>query len=216
MKYVTAEEMKALDRRAIQEYGIPALRLMENAGCAVADEAMRMLKKGDVFVFSGYGNNGGDGFVAARYLAKNNYNVKVFLVGEEKPFSEAARANLDSLKAFNIKPEKIKREEDVDKIFSEIKNPDLVIDAIFGIGIRGSLRSPYMRLIDRINRIGSPIISIDIPSGLDSDTGEAMPCAIKATKTVTLGFPKIGFKNPKAKIYLGEISVADIGLSPER
>ena len=215
MQYVTAEEMRALDRRAIQEYGIPALRLMENAGCAVADEAMKMLKKGGVFIFSGYGNNGGDGFVAARYLAEKNYDVKVFLVGEEKPLSEEAKANLDSLKPFNIKPEKIGI-EDVDKILRKIKKPDLIIDAIFGIGIKGVLMGPYARLIDGINRIGAPIISIDIPSGLNSDTGEAMPCAIKAARTVTLGFPKTGFKNPKAKIYLGEISVADIGLLPER
>jgi len=212
MRYVTAKEMKELDRAAIEKYGIPAGRLMENAGRAAAEEAMKCAKRGGVFVFCGYGNNGGDGFVAARYLTKNSYNTFVFLAGKPRPFSEESKANFEAVMEAGCKPQVMATPTDIDRELSNLNKPDIVIDAIFGIGMKGSLDDFYIRLIEKINSIGAPIVSVDIPSGLDSDTGEPLPVAVKAVKTVTLGLPKVGFKNPKAKLYTGEVVVADIGL----
>ena len=212
MKYVTASEMKTIDKDAIFKYGIPAVRLMENAGRAVAEEAAKSVPKGKVAVLCGYGNNGGDGLVTARYLIGKGYDVKVFLAGKPKPFTPETKSNFEKLIKLGHSLRTISREEDIDKIFPEINKTSLIIDALFGIGIKGKLESFYVKLIDGINAVGSPVISIDLPSGLDSDTGKPLPVAVKAQKTVTLGRPKIGFKNKEAKNYTGEVIVADIGL----
>jgi len=212
MRYVTAKEMKEIDSNAINQYGVPAAVLMENAGKAVAQEAIKMVKRGDIFVFSGYGNNGGDGFVAARHLIKNGYSVKVFIAGLPKPFSRETKANYDALLKLDCKPEPILNVDEMGTIFDNMQRPALVIDAVFGIGIRGALEDFYVKLIDSIDALGSQIIAVDIPSGLDANTGEPLGRAIKAARTVTLGFPKIGFKNPKARDYVGQLIVADIGL----
>lgn len=215
MKYVTASEMKAIDENAIAKHGIPAIRLMENAGRAVAKEASKSVSKGKVAVFCGYGNNGGDGFVAARYLIEKGYDVKVFLAGKPKPFTPETKSNFEKLVKLKCSARAIFGEEDIDKVFPEIAKTSLIIDALFGIGIKGKLESFYVKLIKRINAVNSPVISIDMPSGLDSDTGNPLPVAIKACKTVTFGLPKIGFKSNEAKNYTGEVIIADIGL-PKR
>ncbi len=212
MKYVTASEMKVIDRDAIEKHGIPAVSLMENAGRAVAEEASKSFSKGKVAIFCGYGNNGGDGFVAARYLIEKGYDVKVFLAGKPKPFTPETKSNFEKLVKLKCFPCTISGEEDIDKVFPEIARTTPIIDVLFGIGIKGKLESFYVKLIDRINAVGSPVISIDLPSGLDSDTGNPLPVAVKACKTVTLGLPKIGFKSKEAKNYTGEVIVADIGL----
>ena len=264
MRYVTVKEMKELDSRAINQCGIPASSLMENAGEAIAAEAMKTFvvgrasrrplvgqasrlsqapvgrasrlsqapvgrasrlsqkgvgqvsrlsfRKGKVFVFCGYGNNGGDGFVVGRHLLLNGYLVETFLVGNPKPFSLETQANYQALVAVNHTPVTVSTVEEIDKVFVQLTAPDLVIDAIFGIGIRGILDEFFLKLIDRINGFNCPVIAADIPSGLDADTGNPLGAAVKALKTVTLGYPKIGFQNPAAKPYLGEVICADIGL----
>lgn len=253
MKYVSVSEMKELDRRAIEDHGIPALRLMENAGKALADEAMKMAGKGRVAVFAGYGNNGGDGLVSARHFVKNGYSVTVFFVGKPRSFTRESNANLERILSLGVKPQFITKKEDIARISfgpstkaqgqsravrqahsasngaeqgqgtnsgprTGIRRgidggkPDIVIDAIFGIGIKGPIDEFYAALIEKINGLGVPIISADVPSGLDADTGELAGSAIKAVKTVTFGFPKIGFKNPEAKRYIGDLIIADIGI----
>ena len=212
MRYLTVKEMKELDSRAINQCGIPASFLMENAGKAIAAEAMKTVRKGKVFIFCGYGNNGGDGFVAGRHLLFNNYSVKTFLVGNPKPFSPETQANYQALVAVNHTPAVISGVKGIEEAFDDLPVPDLVIDAIFGIGFRGVLGEFFIKLIDRINGFGCPVIAADIPSGLDADTGKPLRTAVKALKTVTLGYPKIGFQNPAAKPYLGEVICVDIGL----
>jgi NAD(P)H-hydrate epimerase len=212
MMYVTVKEMKELDRIAIEEHGILASRLMENAGRAVADNSENFIKKGETFVFSGYGNNGGDGFVAARHLLKKGFNVRVFLVGKPKDMTPEAAAHLKSLKKMKVFPVKIAAEEDIARISRAMKKPDVIIDAIFGIGVKGPLDSFYSGLIGVINSLNVPVVAVDVPSGLDADTGRPLGCAIKAARTVTLGLPKAGFKSAEAKDYVGELIVADIGL----
>lgn len=214
-KYVTASQMKEIDRAAMERYGVSASQLMENAGKAVAEEAARAAGEAAICVFCGYGNNGGDGFVAARHLINKGYKIKVFLVGKPRPLSPETKSNLNALTMLGIKLEQIVCDRDIDKVRIHIKKAGLIIDAIFGIGIKGRLDGVYVKLIEELNSAGLPIISVDIPSGLDADMGQALPCAIRASKTVTLGFPKAGFKNPDAKAYIGELIVADIGLPAE-
>jgi len=212
MRYVTAEEMKRIDREATKVRGIKALDLMENAGLALAKEAMKASKSGDVRVFCGYGNNGGDGFVAARHLAKAKYRVTTYIIGTGKRFSKETEDNYHALDRMGVPALKIGEADDLDKLFRNIERPSVVIDAIFGTGIHDELDQFYSNLIERVNEMNTIIISADIPSGLDADTGNPRPVAIKAHKTVTFGFPKTGFQNPSAKIYTGEVVVVDIGL----
>ena len=210
--FVTVKQMRELEDRAVKEYGMALSALMENAGRAVAAEAMQMVKKGPVAVFCGYGNNGGDGMVAARYLIKSGYRVKIFLAGIPKTFSPETNANYIKLLDLKHQPEQISAIEEIDRAFENMPNPGLIIDAIFGIGLKGMLENFHLKLIEKINTIGVPVIAVDIPSGLNADTGEPLGIAITATKTITLGCMKIGFKNPKAKACIGELVVADIGL----
>jgi NAD(P)H-hydrate epimerase len=212
MRYVTVKEMKELDSRAINQCGVLASCLMENAGKAIAAEAMKTVRRGKVFIFCGYGNNGGDGFVTGRYLLLNDYLVKTFLVGNPKPFSLETQANYQALVAIGHTPVTVSTAEEIDKVFIQLPAPDLVIDAIFGIGLRGILDEFFIKLIDRINGFGSSVIAADVPSGLDVDTGKPLGSAVRALKTVTLGYPKIGFQNPAAKPYIGEVICVDIGL----
>jgi len=219
MKYVTVKEMKELDSRAIKECGIPAAFLMENAGKAIAAEAVKTIRQGKISVFCGYGNNGGDGFVAARHLLLNGYPVEIFLTGKPKPFSPETEANYQALVAMGHTPLIISsppggedKGEGTIKVFDDLPVPGLVIDAIFGIGVKGILDEFFIRLIDRINGFGCPVIAADVPSGLGADTGKPLGTAIKAIKTVTMGYPKIGFRNPAAKRYTGEVICVDIGL----
>lgn len=215
MRYVTAEEMRKLDRDAIEKRGVGASILMENAGRAVAEEGMRIVAGKKVIVFSGYGNNGGDGFVAARHLMGSGYDVKAFLVGKPKNFSPETRSNFEKLIVSGCTPTAISEDKDMQDAFNKVGKVDLVVDAIFGIGIKGELDDFYKVLIDKINSLSSPVVSADVPSGLDSDLGMPLPVAVRATSTVTFGFPKIGFKNEDARPYLGKVVVADIGLESE-
>ena len=212
MRYVTAEEMRRLDREAVEKRGVTALELMEKAGLALAKEAMKASGSGDVTVFCGYGNNGGDGFVAARHLARSKYGVTAYIVGTGKRFSKETEDNYCALDRMGVPVLKVGRTDDLDELFSNIQRPSVVIDAIFGIGIHDELDQFYSNLIEHINEMNAIVISADIPSGLDADTGNPRPVAIKAHRTVTFGFPKTGFRNPSAKIYTGEVVVADIGL----
>ncbi|MDP2913362.1 MAG: NAD(P)H-hydrate epimerase [Candidatus Omnitrophota bacterium] len=215
MRYVTRDEMKQIDRDAIEQ-GVPGATLMENAGKAVAAEAMTLAQEGKIVVLCGYGNNGGDGLVAARHLAQKGREVTVFLVGKPKSLSPETNDNLERLFDIGLRPEIISSRDDIARIFGKCPKPGLIIDAIFGIGLRGEIDDFYSVLIGQINSIGAPVLSVDIPSGLDADTGSAIIKAVKAAVTVTLGYPKAGFKNEKAKEYIGRLIVADIGLvSPE-
>lgn len=210
--YVTAAEMKAIDRTAIDKYGVPAALLMENAGAAVAEEIAKSFEPAGALVISGYGNNGGDGFVVARHLLKKGSGVTVFLVGRPRPFSPETEDNFKSLLGLGCAPSAIYDTVSMERAFSAARRPDIIIDALFGIGIRGRLDELYIKLIDRVNGLGAPIVAVDLPSGLDADAGTPCPVAVKASKTVTLAIKKAGFGNPESTVYTGEVVVADIGI----
>ena len=198
MRTVSVKEMKELDRRTIEEIGIPSLDLMENAGRHVAEEVCAGKK---VAIFCGTGNNGGDGFVAARYLAESGVETRVYIVGKKARIRGDVRFNLERM-GFEAK--------EIDRVIE--LDADLIIDAIFGIGLKGELKEPARSIVRNLNKRGIPIVSVDVPSGLDADTGEVLGEAIRATKTVTMQFAKNGFYINKGPEYVGEVVVVDIGI----
>ncbi len=218
MKTVTRAEMQEIDRKAIREYGIPGIVLMENAGIRTADVALGMIKdKKKVVIFSGSGNNGGDGWVVTRHLINNGIDVTTFLVGDEGNLREEARVNLSILEKMGQRILRLKDIEDVErlKVTSVSREAHLVIDAIFGIGIKREVREPARSIIGLINNVDVPVLSIDIPSGLDADTGLPLGEVIKADLTVTMGIAKKGLLIGDGPRYTGRLIIADISLPRE-
>ena len=226
MKTVSVLEMQEMDRRAIEEIGIPSIVLMENAGRYVAEAAISMLgnaKGKKVTVFCGTGNNGGDGFVAARYLAEQGAEVSVNIIGDRSRIKNEPKINLGRLEKTGVDVREILRSPRPprrtgfaqDGPFIQRKNSQrghLVIDAIFGIGLKGEVKEPVRSIIMDLNKQNIPILSVDVPSGLDADSGEVLGGAIRAKKTVTMQFPKNGFYINKGPECVGEVVVADIGI----
>jgi NAD(P)H-hydrate epimerase len=207
---ITAEEMARIDREAIK-FGIPPFLLMENAGGAVARTTMEKFgRKLKIIVFAGTGNNGGDGFVAARHLANGGAKVKVFLIGEADHIrTEEAQLNWGIIKRMkSVKIYFVKSVSDVQKI--HVKGVEVIIDAMLGSGLKGRLKEPLASIAQLINKSGIPVVSVDTPTGINPSTGEIHGAAIKATYTITFHRMKSGFSN--AKTYTGEVIVADIGI----
>lgn len=210
--FISVAQMRAMEEKAVRE-GITIAVLMEDAGKSVADEVIKSAGRVKaISVFCGYGNNGGDGMCAARHLIEKGYEVKLFLAGKPKPFSPQAQACYDKLVELKHKPQTLTCQDEIENAFSNIEDSGLIIDALFGIGIRGPLDDFYQKLISKINHSGVPVIAVDIPSGLDADSGRPLDIAIKAHKTITFGYPKTGFNSPESKAYIGELVIADIGL----
>lgn len=206
MKIPSAQEMREIDRRAKEEFLLPTLLLMENAGERVAEVAIDMLRGEKVVVVAGKGNNGGDGIASARHLFNLGLNVTVLLLGKKGDLSGDAKVNLEIVEKMGI--EIIETTDNLSIFLSEA---DLVIDAIFGTGLKGEVSSPFREAIEAINSSGKPVLSVDIPSGI-GDNGEVLGVAVKADKTVTLALPKRGIILYPGAEYAGEIIVADIGI----
>jgi NAD(P)H-hydrate epimerase len=214
---VTRAEVRELDRRAIEEYGIPGVVLMENAGRAVAEEAVKMLPTRDtkrVAILCGKGNNGGDGFVAARHLHNRGVEVRVYLLCkvEEVASSPDAYTHLKIVQKMGLPIKEVPTEGKTEEVLSGLKGFDLLIDALLGTGLTGEVREPYKILIQGLNASGVPILSVDIPSGLDCDGGHVLGAAVRATRTVTFILPKVGFFKGQGPAHVGELVVADIGI----
>lgn len=198
--------MRDIDRRAFEEFSIPTLLLMENAGERIAEMALDMLKGERVIVVAGRGNNGGDGIAAARHLFNMGVDVRIVLLGKASEMKGDARVNLEIATKMGIKL--IEAPDDFSPL---LRDADLIIDAIFGTGLKGEVASPYREAIQAINSAGKPILSVDVPSGIGDD-GKVMGVAVKADRTVTLAIPKIGIVVYPGALYAGEIFVADIGI----
>lgn len=191
MKVSRVSEMRELDRRAVEQFGIPTEVLMENAGEAVYFVIRRELGiEGKRFVvFCGSGNNGGDGFVVARKLLSNGGEVKAFLLTGREKYQGAARKNLDILSRFPVEIREIKS---VAEIKGDLFAADAIVDAIFGTGLDRNVDGLYREVIQLINESGKKVFAIDIASGINGDSGQEMGISVKADCTVTLGLPKIG------------------------
>jgi NAD(P)H-hydrate epimerase len=213
----TCDEIRAFDRYAIEELGIPGIVPMENAGRQIADAARAMLRdlKGRrVLVLAGCGNNGGDGFVVARHLAMDGLAVEAALLARREHVQGDARTNLDILEAMGLAVSVLDGPPDavVRQLEPMLERADLVIDGLLGTGTQGEVREPYASIIAAVNAAGRPVLAIDIPSGLDGDTGRPLGPTIRARRTVTMVAMKIGFQNPEAAAYTGTVVLADIGV----
>ena len=217
---MTREEVRAFDSWAINTLGIPGVVLMENAGRGCAElilEKLKSITKPKVCIFCGTGNNGGDGYVIARHLINNGFEVIVVISGDIEKIKGDAKINLDILRALGQKIEQLNPADDniKNKVETFAAGADMLVDGLFGTGLSGQVRDGYKKLIESINAQKIPIMSIDIPSGLDCDTGRPLGIAIKAQYTVTFVAVKKGFTYSEANLYTGDIYIASIGVDAE-
>ncbi len=218
MKVVTREEMRKIDEYAIEKIGIPGCVLMENAGRGVFELIKKNFKSLvglNVAIICGPGNNGGDGFVVARHLLNNGASPHVFLLTSRDKVKGDAKLNLDILYKMRIDINEITKDEDVYDVVESFRYFDLIIDAIFGTGFKGSPRGIARTIIQAINESGVPIIAVDVPSGLDSSTGNVEDICVRATWTCTMGLPKRGLILYPGREFAGKIEVIDIGIPRE-
>ena len=212
---VTADQMRRLDRLAQEKFRIPELILMEHAGTAVAREAKRLFirlkeRTGSVVVLAGGGANGGDGLVAARHLDNAGIPVEVVIFGDRAKIRGAALTNLEIVHRLRIPLCEIVSRQAWSRWVKARGKISLVVDALLGTGVNEEVREPIRSAIGWINTLSSPVVAVDLPSGLCADSG--LPCgiAVRAAVTVTCGLPKVGLKKGRGPYFSGRVVVADI------
>ncbi len=231
MRVVTATEMRQIDQDTIEGIGIPGIVLMETAGSAIVRAIEQHYPTCQrIGIFAGKGNNGGDGIVIARQLAHIGRDVLLFLVSPEDSFTGEAQINLQIAKrliaSFGLQaaPKGGLRIEEIltgtgfygtGTVPTTFARCELLVDAILGTGLRGAVRDPIATVINAINRLPTPTLSVDLPSGLDADTGHPLGTCVRADRTVTIGLPKRGLLMHPGAELAGKLEVADIGF-PEQ
>lgn len=215
MKLITAAQMGEVDRLATVHYGLPSVVLMENAGAAVARAAEELLvgiKEPRLCIFSGQGNNGGDGFVVARHLINSGAKVKVFLLGQKSLLKGDSLTYAAVLEQMGVEITELAQERDYDKARVAAAFSDCLIDALVGTGFRGEVKPDLAMVIDIMNKSQKKIVAVDIPSGVHADTGQIQGTAINACVTVTFGLPKPGLLLYPGAAHGGELIIESIGL----
>jgi hydroxyethylthiazole kinase-like uncharacterized protein yjeF len=215
MRVLNTEQMREADRRTIDDIGLPSVVLMENAGrqtVAAMEAAFDTLGSSRVAVLCGRGNNGGDGFVVARTLVQRGIEAMVFLLGSVADVQGDARTNLEVLGRIGMTVIEITSAQEWELHFSEVSECDIVVDAIFGTGLRGRLTGFIETVVADINELSVPVVAIDLPTGLSADSAELSGEAMEATMTVTLAAPKIPLVFPPADSRAGDLVIADIGI----
>jgi NAD(P)H-hydrate epimerase len=207
--------MKALDTAAIEEYGIPGLVLMENAGRHVVEVVRQVL--GDVrdkvvTIFIGKGNNGGDGLVIARHLLNMGAEIKLLVLANVEEITGDAAVNLEIWRKMEQKIYSIHHGDGINIVRLILMNTDLIVDAIYGTGFRGKVAEKVGRIIEVLNGSGKPIVAVDIPSGLEANNGKVGGPCIQAAHTVTFGLPKLGLILEPGADYVGRLHIADISI----
>ena len=206
---LTSEDVARLDAAAAA-CGVTTLQLMEIAGWQVARCAWRRLgRPASVSVVAGYGNNGGDGLVAARHLATWGCAVRVLVLGEEARVTGVVSDHVTSARRCGVD---VIVEDDPSMVHGVLALSELVIDALLGTGLRSAPREPHASAIRALNESGIPVLSVDLPSGLDATTGEAFDPTVRAALTCTLTAMKLGLRRGDATAHAGEVWVADIGM----
>ena len=210
MKIALGSQMREMDRRSIEEYGIPGIVLMENASAAVAQKCAERLNatngKTAVFVCGG-GNNGGDGFASARLLTLKGYNSIIYFMCKEEKLKGDALINYNAAKKMGINIEK-----DINKADELFKSADVLVDAIFGTGFSGEPRSDAAEVINKVNNSGKYVISVDIASGVDSETGHVSQVCVNADETVSFCMAKVGNMLYPGAEKCGKLTVANISI----
>jgi len=208
---VTAQEMAELDAFTIEQVEIPGLILMENAGRGIADVALQMLKNPfgkKVHIYCGAGNNGGDGYVVARHLLNHGASVKTYILASPDKIKGDALINLKALQKMGHQPHFIDSVPDSHQI------PDLIIDAMLGTGVKGALRGLYAEVVEYINHLQTAVLAVDIPTGVNADTGQVDGPAIRATRTATMALPKRGLLFSPGREHAGKLKIIDISMPP--
>ena len=217
MYLVTANEMQQMDRSTIESFGLPGRILMENAGRGATQfflEQFKDAKNKKVGVIAGRGNNGGDGFVIARYLAQKGIRVTVYLLSEHQKVSGDAAANLQLLSPLKIPVIEMPDATSFSAHEIAMRHEEIWIDAILGTGLRSDVKGFFKDVINFINQSNKPVFAVDIPSGLNSDTGQPCGACVRANATATFAFAKTGhFLYPGAD-YTGNLKIIDIGVPP--
>jgi len=210
MYVLDRDSVRAVDRAAIDEYGIPGIVLMENAARALAVETLAMMPQttGLVVIVCGRGNNGGDGWGLARHLHNAGSDVRIAPLDEPREGGDAA-VNCHICRNMKL------REIIAGDLPAHLADCDLVVDAIFGTGLDRPVTGVAASAIESINRSGRPILAVDVPSGLDCDTGQPLGSTVRAARTVTFVARKPAMNVEAAGAYTGEVVVADIGAPVE-
>lgn len=212
MTRLTRAQVREIDRLSIEEYHIPGIVLMENAARAAADVASGML--GDpygrqILILCGGGNNGGDGLAVARHLHNCGATISIATTIDPSKYRGDALINWQIVSAMRLPCHPALAETIAQS------QADLLIDAIFGTGLTEPPRDPFPALVEAVEKSARPVLAIDLPSGLDCDTGSPPGACIRATRTITFVAEKIGFANPSARPYLGSVTIGDIGCPAE-
>lgn len=215
MKLLKAEEMRDIDRRASEEYFISSLVLMENAGLRVFElvkELVVNLAGSRIVILAGQGNNGGDGLVLARHLHNAGARADCFLLGESAALTPDAAANYAILERMGIKIAPLQNEADGMVLVMALTRADIVVDAIYGTGFRGQLNEYETWIVETLNKCRIPTIAVDIPSGVEADTGRVHGQAVQADYTVTLALPKAGLVLAPGCNHVGQLVIGDISI----
>lgn len=208
-------EVRDVDRRAIEEFGLPGIVLMENAARGCVECLVREGVSGPVAICAGRGNNGGDGFAMARHLENRGIAVKVLLFGDPEKLRGDAAINFGVLTRSGTPLKVMSGTVDEAVLKAELAGSDWIVDALLGTGTQGSLRAPFPSIIGAINGSGARVFAVDLPSGMDCDSGlpadPDCPVMVKAEITATFVARKRGFDHPSAAEYTGRVHVVDIG-----
>ncbi|MCU0913407.1 MAG: NAD(P)H-hydrate epimerase [Planctomycetes bacterium] len=217
---MSRDEVRRVDAWAIEEIGVPGVVLMENAGRSCAELIQQKLAhqaEARVCLFCGTGNNGGDGFVIARHLLNAGLRARTVLCGAREKVRSDARINLEILERLGHPVELLDpgTDQPAVRVQTFAGDADVVVDALFGTGLHGEVQQEHRRLLEAIDGLAKPVLAVDIPSGLDCDTGRPLGAAVRAAWTVTFVAMKKGFLAwPEARHYTGEVYVAPIGIQP--
>ena len=219
---ITRQQAREVDCQAVEQYGMSGLVLMENAGRGVADVLCQRLESAAkdaaggpaprVVLCCGKGNNGGDGFVVARHLDLRGYRAEVLIWADRDDLAGDAGANFQIIERAGMPIEFFGNRHDEARLTRSLAGAAWIVDALLGTGARGEPRPPLDAVIEQLNRAGVPILAVDLPSGLDCDTGEPARHTIRAAETCTFVAEKRGFLAPGAKGCLGRVHVLDIGV----
>ena len=215
MKIALAKQMREIDKKSIEEFGISELVLMENAGRKTAEAVCHVIEaisKKSICILAGSGNNGGDALVAARYLSNLGARIKIFLIGNKAHRTESLIVQMKTLRGMGIELQSLETDRAWERLQVTLRFSDVIVDGILGTGFSGQLRPSVLRLVRLVNSTNKPVISIDLPSGVEADSGQVGETAINATCTVALGLPKFGHYICPGASYVGELLIDDIGI----
>jgi NAD(P)H-hydrate epimerase len=215
MKVATAEQMQDLDRKAIGTFGIPGIVLMENAGRGAADILCSIfpdIHRKQIAIVAGKGNNGGDGFVMGRHLLNRGLSVKVFLLSHPETLQGDGKTNFEIFSRMQGEVLFSPGSDHFEKLKKDLENADILVDAIFGTGLNSEVKGFFRDVIEHLNKLQKPILAVDIPSGLNANTGKPLGTAIRAFLTVTFGLPKVGHLIAPGPDYTGALRIVDIGI----